>query len=54
MEEGGQGAVEGEGASNSETGVDEGHGERHGVSERLRTASGMGEGEPWLLLAMFG
>ena len=49
-----RGAVEGEGASSSETGMDEGHGERQGVWQRLRMASDMGEGEPWLLLAMFG
>ena len=46
--------VEGEGASSSEKGVEQGHGARQGVRQRLRRASDMGEGEPWMLLAMFG
>ena len=50
----GQGAVEGEGASSSEKGLEQGHGARQGVRQRLRRASDMGEGEPWMLLAMFG
>ena len=33
MEQGGQGAVEGEGASNNETGVDEGYGEARCTTE---------------------
>ena len=34
--------------------MEEGYGERQGVRERLIKAGGVGEGEPWLLLAMFG
>ena len=47
-------AVEGDGASNSEKWMEEGYGARQGVRERLIKAGGVGEGEPWLLLAMFG
>ena len=56
-----QGAVEGKGTSSGETGVGwwrgarQGQGgQRQGVRQRLSKASDMGEGEPWLLLAMFG
>ena len=54
VEEGSKGAVEGEGASNSEMGMDEGHGKRRGVRQGLKKARDMGEGEPWSLLTMFG
>ena len=56
-----QGVVEGKGTSSGETGVGcvwgarQGHGgQRQGVRQRLNKARDMGEGEPWLLLAMFG
>ena len=61
VEEEDQGAVEGKGTSSGETGVGwwrgarQGQGgQRQGVRQRLNKASDMGEGEPWLLLAMFG
>ena len=53
--------VAGEGASSGETGVEQElgarqgqGGTRQGVRQRLSMARDMGEGEPWLLLAMFG
>ena len=57
VEERGQGTVEGEGASSSESEVEQGlgirgGGARQGVRSRLSKAGDLGEGEPWLLLAM--
>ena len=51
-----QEAVEGEGASSSGKWMEEGYGTRQGVRERLikAAAGGVGEGEPQLLLGMFG
>ena len=61
VEERGQGTMEGEGASSGETGMEQElgarqgqGGARQGVQQRLSMAGDMGEGEPWLLLAMFG
>ena len=50
VEEGSQWTMEGKGASSSEKGMDKGHGKR----QRLRMASDIGGGEPWLLLVMSG
>ena len=55
----GQGAVQGEGASRGESEVEQGlgirgGGARQGVRSRLSKAGGLREGEPWLLLVMFG
>ena len=50
LEEERQGAVKGEGASSSEKGLEQGHGVRQGVRQRLRRASDIGQGEPWMLL----
>ena len=44
VEEERQGAVESEGASNNEKGLEQGHGARQGVRQSLRRASDMGEG----------
>jgi hypothetical protein len=59
VEKRGQGTVEGEGASSSEAGVEQGlgargGGARQGVRSRLSKAGDLGEGEHWLPLAMFG
>ena len=61
MEEKGQGTMEGEVTSSGETGMGQElgarqgqDGSRQGVRQRLNRARDMGEGEPWLLLAMFG
>ena len=54
MEGRGQGAVEGDGASSNEKWMEDGYGARQGVRERLTKGGGVREGEPWLLLAMFG
>ena len=60
VEERGQGTMEGEGTSSGETGVEQElgarqgqGGARQGVRQRLSMARDMGEGEPWLPLAMF-
>ena len=60
VEEVDQGTVESKGASSGETEVEwgrgarQGHGgQRQGVCQRLNKARDMGEGEPWLLFAMF-
>ena len=50
----GQDAMERDGANNSEEGMVQGLGARQGVWQGVIKAGGMGEGEPWLLLAMFG
>ena len=46
--------MEGNGAGSNEEGVSEGYGASKGVRQGLVKASDLGEGEPWLLLAMFG
>ena len=54
VEERGQEAMEGDGASSNEEGMGQGIGAKQGVRQRLNRAGGMGEGEPCLLLVMFG
>ena len=53
VEEEGQEAMAGDGANSGE-GMVQGLGARQGLSQGGVKAGGMGEGEPWLLLAMFG
>ena len=54
LEEEDKGAVRGDGESCNEEKLGEVHGEGQGACQGLNKARELGEGEPWLLLAMVG